>query len=93
MPVPKTAIQELSGEQLEMLVSFGKSDEFQLVSKVVEAEKFKRYQTDFLIAKNTEDIALIRGINVGMDYVIDMVSRAREELLARGAKEDQIDND
>ena len=92
MPVARTAIQELSGDQLDTLVKFGKSKEFELLQALAEDEKYKRYKTDFLIAKNTEDIALIKGISVGIDYIMDSVERAREEIKARGADIDNEDD-
>jgi hypothetical protein len=90
MPVEKTAIQELSGDQLDMLVKFGKSKEFGLLNELAEEEKYKRYKRDFLTAQNAEDIALQRGISIGIDYIMDSVERAKEEIKARGA---DIDNE
>ena len=90
MPIAKRPIQELSGEQLEAMVKFGKSKEFELLKELAEREKFHRYQTDFLTAKSIEDINFIRGINVGIDYILDAVSRAKEELKSRGA---EVDNE
>jgi len=90
MPIAKKPIQELDGEQLEAIVKFGKSKEFELLKELAEREKFHRYQTDFLTAKNVEDINFIRGINVGIDYILDSVARAKEELKSRGA---EVDNE
>ena len=85
MPVAKTAIQELSGEELDIIVKFGKSKEFQVLKALSESEKYKRYQRDFLTAQGVEDINFLRGVNVGIDYIMDSISRAGEELKARGA--------
>ena len=90
MPVEKTAIQELSGDQLDMLVKFSKSKDFELLSDLAEREKYKRYKVDFLAAENAEDISFYRGINVGIDFIMDAVRRAKEEIKARGAN---IDNE
>lgn len=92
MPVEKTAIQELTGDQLDMLVKFGKSKEFGLLNKLAEEEKYKRYKRDFLTAQNVEDIALQRGISIGIDYIMDSVQRAKEEIKARGANIDNEDD-
>lgn len=92
MPVEKTAIQELSGDQLDMLVKFGKSKEFDLLNELAEQEKYKRYKRDFLTAQNVEDIALQRGISIGIDYIMDSVERAKEEIKARGANIDNEDD-
>lgn len=90
MPVAKTAIQELSGDDLEMLVKFGKSEEFGVFKKLTEREKYLRYKEDILNANNVENINLFKGINIGMDYILDSVNRAKEELESRGA---HIDNE
>ena len=92
MPVAKKAIQELTGDQLTMLVKFGKSKEYELLKNLSEREKYLRYQTDFLIASTIEEVNLIRGINIGIDYVLDAIERAKEELKNRGDK-DEVDND
>ena len=92
MPVEKTAIQELTGDQLDTLVRFGKSDEFNLLVQLAESEKYKRYKSDFLIAKSTEEINFFRGINIGIDFILDSVQRAKEELKARGAEVDNEDD-
>ena len=92
MPVEKTAIQELTGDQLDTLVRFGKSDEFNLIVQLAESEKYKRYKSDFLIAKSTEEINFFRGINIGIDFILDSVQRAKEELKARGGEVDNEDD-
>jgi hypothetical protein len=90
MPVEKTAIQELSGDDLEVLVKFGKGSEFEIFKRLTEREKYLRYRQDILNANSVENINLFKGINIGMDYILDSVNRAKEELKARGA---QVDND
>ena len=93
VPVAKKAVQELDGEQLEKIVEFGKTKEFAILKDLAEREKYLRYQTDFLVATSTEDINFLRGLNVGIDYILDSVERAKEELKRRGASEDEIDNE
>lgn len=92
IPIEKTAIQELSGEQLELLSAFSKTDEFTLLKELAESEKYKRYKMDFLAAKSVEEINFFKGINVGIDFIIDSVQRAKEELKSRGVEED-VDNE
>ena len=92
MPVAKKAIQELSGDQLTLLAKFAKSKEYKILQDLSDREKYLRYQTDFLQAHSLEDINFIRGINVGIDYIIDVVNRAKEELKSRGDKE-EFDNE
>jgi len=90
MPVEKTAIQELSGDDLESLVKFAKSEEFGIFKKLTDREKYLRYKEDILNASSIENINLFKGINIGMDYILDSVNRAKEELRNRGA---QVDNE
>jgi hypothetical protein len=90
MPVEKTAIQELSGEELEILANFKKSREFEVFEKLTDREKYLRYKEDILNAKSVENINLFKGINIGIDYILDSVNRAKEELQSRGA---QVDNE
>lgn len=90
MPVAKTAIQELSGDQLEELVAFGKGETYRLLQALSEREKYLRYRDDILGADNVETINFLKGINIGIDYILDSVNRAKEELKNRGS---QIDND
>ena len=92
MPVEKTAIQELTGDQLDMLVAFGKGGEFELLKELSEKEKYKRYKSDFLMAKNTDEMNFYRGVHFGIDFIIDSVQRAKEELKARGAEVDNEDD-
>lgn len=87
MPVAKKAIQELSGDQLDAIVKFGKSKEFQILKLLSDREKYLRYQSDFLNANSIEDINFYKGINVGIDYILDVVNRAKEELKNRGVKD------
>lgn len=90
MPVAKTAIQELSGDQLEELVAFGKGETYRLLQALTEREKYLRYKSDILGADSIEAINFLKGVNVGIDYIMDSVNRAREELKSRGA---EIDNE
>jgi len=92
IPVAKKAIQELTGDQLESLVKFGKGEVFTLLNELADREKYLRYQNDFLTANSLESINLLKGINIGIDFILDSVNRAKEELKARGAK-DEVDND
>ena len=89
MPVAKTAIQELSGDQLEELVAFGKGETYKLLSMLSEREKYLRYKEDILGANTVETINFLKGVNLGIDYILDSVNRAGEELKNRGA---EIDN-
>jgi hypothetical protein len=95
MPVEKTAIQELTGDELETLSKFAKSKEYKLFMRLADREKYKRYQRDFMVA---EDIDLkqahfLRGVSIGIDFILDSVNRAKEELKNRGVSEDEIDNE
>lgn len=84
MPVLKTAIQELSGEELEKLIIFGKTEAYSILLRLADKEKYKRYERDFLSAQSMDEISMLRGVNIGIDFIMDSVSRAKEELKARG---------
>jgi len=88
MPVAKSAIQELSGDQLEVLVEFSKSEEFEILKELADKEKYKRYQMEFLTVSDMEEVSFLRGLNVGIDFILDSANRAKEELKARGAQVD-----
>jgi hypothetical protein len=92
MPVPKRPIQLLDGDDLEALVKFSKGKEFEILKDLAQKEKYQRYQSDFLTAKSLEDINFIRGVNVGIDFILDSVNRAQEELKSRGAEVDNEDD-
>jgi len=88
MPVAKSAIQELSGDQLEVLAEFSKSEEFEILKELADKEKYKRYQMEFLTVSDMEEVSFLRGLNVGIDFILDSANRAKEELKARGAQVD-----
>lgn len=91
MPIAKTAIQELNGDQLEELVAFGKGETYKLLSMLSEREKYLRYKEDILGANSVETINFLKGVNLGIDYILDSVNRAKEELERRNAKVDSED--
>jgi len=88
MPVAKSAIQELSGDQLEVLAEFSKSEEFEILKDLADKEKYKRYQMEFLTVSDMQEVSFLRGLNVGIDFILDSANRAKEELKARGAQVD-----
>ena len=91
MPVAKTAIQELSGDQLEELVAFGKGETYRLLSMLSEREKYLRYKEDILGANSVDTINFLKGVNIGIDYIMDSVNRAKEELKNRKVEVDSED--
>ena len=91
MPIAKTAIQELSGDQLEELVAFGKGETYKLLEALSEREKYLRYKEDILGANSVETINFLKGVNLGIDYILDSVNRAKEELKRRNVKVDSED--
>lgn len=90
MEIEKTPIQELTGDQLDSIKDFAKTDVFFLLSKIAEDEKYKRYKEEFLVAPNMDTINFVRGVNTGIDFIMDVVNRAKEELVRR---QGEIDND
>ena len=91
MPIAKTAIQELNGDQLEELVAFGKGETYKLLQALSEREKYLRYKEDILGANSVETINFLKGVNLGIDYILDSVNRAKEELKRRNVKVDSED--
>jgi hypothetical protein len=91
MPVAKTATQELSGDQLEELVAFGKGETYKLLQALADREKYLRYREDILGANSVETINFLKGVNLGMDYIMDSVNRAKEELKNRKVEVDTED--
>lgn len=92
MPIAKKAIQELTGDQLESLVKFGKSEVFTLLVNLADREKYLNYSAGILGAVSMDIVNELRGYNKGIDYILDSVERAKEELKNRGAKE-EVDNE
>lgn len=88
MPVAKTAIQELSGDQLEMLKAFGKSDEYKILEQLTEREKYLRYQHDLILMGDGGSVDWVKGVIWGMSYMMDCVNRAKTELKSRGSEVD-----
>lgn len=94
MPIEKTAIQELSGEELEMLKEFGKSKEYKILEQLAEREKYLRYQHDLILMSTNEgSVDWVKGVIWGISYMMDCVGRAKVELKARGDKDEDIDNE
>jgi len=87
VPLEKNDVAKLDGDQLEELVAFGKTPAFGILNILAQEAKTKR-AFEALEVSNTEDLMLKRGINVGTDFILDAVNRAKEELKSRGAQVD-----
>jgi hypothetical protein len=86
--VDKKPIEELTGAQLEQLKAFEKSKDYKLLKELADMEKYYRYRSDFLNANTVEEMNFQKGFSLGIDYVVDTVQRAKEELKTRGDKVD-----
>ena len=93
MGLKKVPIQELTGDQLDVLVLFEKTEAFAILKELAEKEKYHRYQEEFLNAPNMESVSYLRGINTGIDFIMDRVEVAKEELLNRGDKSEETESD
>ena len=82
----KKDVEKLTGDELELLVEFGKSGVYEVLNRLAEESKTRRAY-EALNAKDLSDIAILNGINIGLDLVLDTVSRAKEELSNRGAED------
>ena len=87
MPIDKIDVQNLTGDQLELLARFGKSKEYEIFSQIAQEAKTRR-AFEALGAGEMRDLAVLSGINIGIDFMMDTVRRAKEELKSRGTKVD-----
>jgi hypothetical protein len=83
MSVEKIDVQKLSGDQLTVLKQFEKSDVFKILEELAEESKTRRAFAA-LQAEDIKDLSMLGGINVGVDFIVDAVQRAKEELKSRG---------
>ena len=83
MPVEKIDVQKLSGDELVVLKKFAKTDAFKTLQKLAEESKTRR-AFSALQAEDIKDLSMLGGINVGVDFIMDAVQRAKEELKNRG---------
>jgi hypothetical protein len=83
MSVEKIDVQKLSGDQLTVLKQFEKSDAFKILEELAEESKTRRAFAA-LQAEDIKDLSMLGGINVGVDFIVDAVQRAKEELKSRG---------
>jgi len=88
MPVEKKDVELLSGDELVLLKGFGKTPEFEVLKKIAENSKVRR-AFDALNATDISQLATLNGVNIGVDFMIDAIDRAREELSSRG---DDVDS-
>ena len=86
----KTDVSKLDGDDLVLLSKFKKSKEFSLLESLSNDAK-SEWAKDFVLGGNEDDLTLVRGMTRGVDFILDSVNRAREELKSRGDKVDRGD--
>lgn len=85
--IEKIDVQKLSGDELELLKKFKNSKEFEILKKIaIEAQTRRAFEA--LEAEDIRIIEFLKGINVGLAFMIDAMERATKELVRRGAEED-----
>jgi hypothetical protein len=90
VPIQKTDVKNLSGDELEVLRDFGKAEAFVVLQKLATESKTRRaFQA--LESRDVDVIASLEGMNIGVDFVLDAVERAKEELKDRGDKDIDIE--
>jgi len=92
VPMEKRDVQKLTGDELEALVEFKKSGVYEIINKLTEESKTRR-AFEALNANDLRDIAVLSGINIGLDLVIDITNRAKEELTSRGVEDNEVDSE
>ena len=90
MPVAKKDVEKLTGDELTSLVGFAKSAEYKILERLAQESKTRR-AFEGLYVSEIKDLAILNGMNLGTDFIMDAVNRAREELKRRG--DNTIDND
>lgn len=85
--IEKIDVQKLSGNELELLKKFKTSEEFKILNRIGDEAKTRR-AFEALEMTDPLQVATFRGINIGIDFLLDTIERAKEELSRRGAKED-----
>ena len=85
--VQKKDVEKLSNEELDFLISWGKSKEFKLIKELGNEaitrralEAMESVYTDF---KSAIDHGKLTGMKIGIDFILDLPQRAVEELKNR----------
>jgi hypothetical protein len=81
--IEKIDVQKLTGDELIRIKKFGKSKEFEILKKIAEEAKIRR-AFEALKMRDVDMIATFDGINIGVDFILDSIERAKEELKNRG---------
>ena len=85
--IDKIDVQNLTGSQLELLSKFEKSKEYEIFAQIAQEAKTRR-AFEGLGVSEIKELAVLSGMNIGIDFMMDTVRRAKEELKARGAQVD-----
>lgn len=79
-------VSELNEEQLTSLKKFEKDPVFSILMHLATKAKTRR-AFEALEADDIEQISLKKGINIGTDFIMDSVNRAKEELKRRSGED------
>ena len=89
VPMSKKDVEKLSDEQLSILVEWGNTEGFQLAQKLAEEFVDRRTKNEMEMFEGSpfEEIgrrmAAIGQVKIGLDFYLDSVQRAKEEIKER----------
>lgn len=81
-PIEKKDVEKLSDETLLEFVSFKTSDLYKALRQISEGYKVRLGQ-QALKATDISQLQLLSGTAIGVDFILDTVIRAEEELTSR----------
>jgi len=84
-PITKKDVEKLSDETLLELIKFRGSDLIKVFRQIGEEYK-TRLGKEALKVTEISQLQLLNGITLGVDFILDTVSRAEEELTSRKSK-------
>ena len=84
--VAKKDVEKLSNQALRELIEFKSSDLYKIFKEVAEQAKVRRGQ-EALIVRDISDLRELGGITMGVEFIMDTVKRAGEELEDRMTKD------
>jgi len=91
-PIEKIDVASLSGDDLTLLKDFGKSKEFKILEGIAKEAKTRR-AFEALETSDINVLSVLKGMNIGLDFMLDTVKRAEQELKDRGDKDEEFDKE
>jgi len=83
IPIEKVDVAKLTGDELDALKAFGKTKAYAILKDLADETKTRRAH-QALEVTDLNDLRILNGVNIGVDFIIDAVERAKEELKSRG---------